>query len=61
MRDYPHPMVAVEDSTISGQIVFAEQEAQERGTCLHTHLGGLGEGSLVEKNCCLESFSLHCY
>ena len=31
VRDYPHPLVDILEVTISGRIIFAEQEAQERG------------------------------
>ena len=33
LRDYPQPLLAMTEVTISGRILFAEQEAQERGTC----------------------------
>lgn len=31
VRDYPYPLINISEVTISGRIVFAEQEAQERG------------------------------
>lgn len=31
VRDYPYPVIGIEEVTISGRIVFAEQEAEERG------------------------------
>ena len=30
MRDYPHPLINISEVTISGRIILAEQEAQER-------------------------------
>lgn len=33
LRDYPQPLLAMTEVTISGRMLFAEQEAQERGSC----------------------------
>ena len=32
LRDYPEPLLTMTEVTISGRILFAEQEAQERGS-----------------------------
>ena len=31
LRDYPHPLLDITETTITGRMMFAEQEAQERG------------------------------
>ena len=31
LRDYPHPLLDITGITITGRIMFAEQEVQERG------------------------------
>ena len=31
LRDYPHPLLDITEITIHGRMMFAEQEAQERG------------------------------
>jgi hypothetical protein len=31
LRDYPHPLLDITEITITGRMMFAEQEAQERG------------------------------
>lgn len=35
LRDYPQPLLAMTEVTISGRMLFAEQEAQERGSWDH--------------------------
>lgn len=35
LRDYPQPLLAMTEVTISGKMLFAEQEAQERGSWDH--------------------------
>lgn len=43
LRDYPHPLLDITGITITGRMMFAEQEAQERGQifgtvrCDHMH------------------------
>ena len=34
LRDYPHPLLDITEITITGRMMFAEQEAQQRGTCM---------------------------
>ena len=31
LRDYPHPLLDITEITVSGRMMFAEQEARERG------------------------------
>ena len=40
LRDYPEPLLAMTEVTISGRILFAEQEAQERGSYNVASLNG---------------------
>ena len=34
LRDYPQPLFDITKITIAGRMMFAEQEAQERGVCV---------------------------
>ena len=35
LRDYPLPLILGAEVTAVGRMMFAEQEAEERGTCVH--------------------------
>ena len=50
LRDYPLPLILGAEVTAVGRMMFAEQEAEERGTCVHAFYAAVSYIAIIYLN-----------